>query len=285
MIAIGGILLTITVAILFQTSTEGYLKSDLQNRDSLEQWGSYSGLLEDPQSVNASFYDSTVGGMKFVLYEDFPINITSINPPHLLKVINLPSDNWSKFIFVNGSHTKDSGLFLRIFGMVKPFESTPFNETLYAVGHSQNNSSFDGSVTIIKNKIIYELSPIRSSVPFKFKNELYAYPNSKLFYIFGVVFDSSPWTNMNNFSTENSSLSFNIDQLGIINKDGVMESPNWLKIKVLHLPTLLEEDKPDFFVLALQTSNAPLGSYQLMFHETVQGETFVETATMTVRNR
>lgn len=222
---------------------------------------------------------------KFILYEDFPINTPSYFNNGDIRIENLPDNTWAKLIRSNSSHYGETTL--RLMGAVKPLVSNPFNETISLSDRPGNNIIVKTSLPIVRNGIMGETSVIRDSIPVKFKHEILARSNSKILYIFGIVYDP---TFFNGHFIQGQStgihnlMNINIEPIGLVKDGNLTKIPTWLQIKTMNLPLVLTVNEPNYYVIGLSTVNAPTGSYEVELRETINQRIFLETITLTIIN-
>ena len=168
-------------------------------------------------------------------------------------------------------------------GAVKPLAPTKFNGTLFlSVFDYNKNMSYVTTTSIMQNRILEEISPVRTSVPVKYKNEMFSYSNSTITHILGIVYDNDPMYNFSIDANSTNSLYVNIIPLGIMYNGSLEDFPPWMKVEVFNLPKTLNQNQPTFYLIRITTTNAPVGSYQIALRETIGSEKFVETMTDTV---
>lgn len=238
--------------------------------------------IMDPISYQDSFEYENKKLASFVLYEDFPLKMQS--PVFNLKLINMPDDVWTKLIpdeTIHPDHTY--GMTLRMMGAIKPFVPTPFNDTIFVIGPKDKNGIPPmASTAIVQNRIMTEISIVGDSLPIKFKNPIFAKKNSTSFYIFGIVYDKDITSNPSIFEINPSSLDVNIEPVGIMSNGILIKFPEWLKVQTIKLPLSLKQNQPSYYALMVSTSGAPLGTYEITLHETINKKIFVQTITLLI---
>lgn len=238
--------------------------------------------LEEPNKYEESFQAGNYGAT-FISYEDFPLQIPPSTSITDLKLINIPNGIWVKIIQNKENTTSDSSPVLRIMGAVKPLTPVEFNNTLFTIipDHSKN-MSYVAATNIIQNRIIEEISPIRISLPVKFKNEMFSYRNSTITHILGVVYDNNPMSSLSIHTNSTNKLYVNITPIGMMYNGSLTNFPSWLKVNIDGLPKILNQDQPTYYLIHTITTNAPVGSYQIALRETIGNENFIETITNSV---
>ena len=240
-------------------------------------------FIKEPTYYKDSFIYDTIHGAKFVLYEDFPVQINSMYSQNIdLKVASDVDYIWAKFVPNNNANlTEKSGTVLRIFGAVKPFVPTLFNQTLYVKSIDRNGSSSMTSIPIVKNTIMQDMSVIRENTPIKYKNEIMVKKSTKFFSIFGVVYDPESISTSHVMET-NPDLAINIEPVGMMSNGIITKFPSWINMTSVNLPLSLKQNQPAHYVFFGETSNAPPGTYEIAIRETIGNNSFIETVTFTV---
>jgi hypothetical protein len=224
----------------------------------------------------------------FISYEDFPIHLAGNLHTNNLKVANKPSNVWMKFI--NGEESSEFGedneTILRVAGAVKPLVPNNFNTTIYIANSQEGEILGISSLPLVQNGIINEMAIVRENIPIKFKEVVVQAVSQGNIFVYGLIndhnafgleFDTSETMPMND-------LEVNIEPIGIMINGNLSGLPEWLEIRTTNLPISLTENIPEYYGIMLATLNAPAGSYEIAFRETINSNEFIETMTVIIPN-
>lgn len=272
-----------------KTITLDLNKNDFQSSNSLVSPVSNDSnpaiSIGDPNYQERTLLYNNTDEAGFVLYEDFPILLDNISMKDLnsMKIVGV-SDNdiWEKIIRNDTKSNSSSQMILRVLGAVKPFKPNSYNQTLFIVMTDSAHQTYVGTIPLLRTKIMSESSILNTELPIKFKNEIFALKNSTFPHIFGIVYDPSYPLPFLEPKDVLSSIRVDITPMGIMNNTVLSPIPSWLTIRPLQLPLTLNPDQPDYFSLLISTKNAPLGSYEIVLHETINKKIFTETITLSI---
>lgn len=241
--------------------------------------------LGEPVTKEETLNFPNLGNTTFVAYQDFPVSSDQLSL-NGLKIANKPAGSWMKLMISNEEDAKDgSDIRLRIAGVVRPFTPTPFNSSLH-VYNIVNDLVDDASIPIVRNGIVSEIAEVRKDFPIRFANELLTQTNASVPRIYGAVYDDRNGGLEGDIQLPNNpvndKLQIIIEPIGIM-RDGKLESmPEWIELRVVNSPLLMEEHVPAYYGIVVSTSNAPAGTYEIALQENIDEKTFIETIMITV---
>jgi hypothetical protein len=221
-------------------------------------------------------------GLRFDLYEDYPIKIkrSDLNIEDL-KTINVPDGVWTKFTSNMDTHPNgnNTSIILHVMGAIDPSYPTPFNNTFYVDTKLNGSHTHILPLTVIKNRVLNEVSVLRGTTPVKFKNILFVTPTANVAAFYGLVNDVN-----STFASKTSSdnLLVNVEPLGIIDNGTLSSFPKWIDVSTQGSPLSLKPNGPTYYAVLISTTNAPPGSYEIAMREKINDRIFIETMTLIV---
>ncbi len=204
--------------------------------------------------------------VQFVSSEKFPLTIYSPKVTDMeLTMLNVPKGVWIKFV---PEHIQvgpnGSSVIMLMSGAVKPFVSTNRNTTLTIIDKTSDYMT-STTLPIVQTENMTILNSIGA---INFPNAIMANQNGSFATHFGVVYD--PNTN----DSRNQLLFVNLSIAGLLKDGKISPLPPWFKFDIPENPILLTPDRPSYFVIGVQDSSAPVGTYTILIDENVNGHHF-----------
>jgi hypothetical protein len=209
------------------------------------------------------------GYTRIVSYEDIPIKVTSgWDTAVTLAVADLPDGSWARFI-PDPLNVGPSSNFttLVLAGMVEPFVATRYNVTVNVRVTSQNNTESETNIAVVREGNITIANAVQLIELQSFSPKWITNPNATSVEAFGIVYSPDG-------TVHPSTLNVHLSIGGLASTGGRDTLPDWLRISVRNQSFALSPNQPAYVSLMATTTAAPVGTYQIIVNETVNGEEF-----------